>query len=482
MIDLRPILLVAGVLLATLGCAMMIPALYDLAVGNDDWQIFAFSSLITLFVGIGLAFANRGRAEDISIKQAFLLTNVAWIALTAFGALPFVWSTLDVSYTDAFFESMSGITTTGATILTGLDKAPPGILLWRGLLQWLGGLGIIVMAISVLPMLGVGGMQLFKVEAFDTAGKVMPKATQIAGSIVLIYIIFTFLCSLAYHLIGMTPFDAVVHALTTISTGGFSSHDASLAYFSNEWVEVVAIIFMTIGSLPFVLYVKAYQGRISSLFNDSQVRWFFATVLIFSILAWISYQSAHAEPHETRVITVVFNVISIMTGTGYATTAYDNWSAMAVVLFFILMFIGGCSGSTSCGIKIFRFQVIFEMIRCRLYAVFYPKGVFIERYNGAPIADTVMSAVMAVFFLFLVTFAITAIILQQLGLDTITALSAAASCVSNVGPGLGPIVGPVGTYATLPDAAKWVLSFAMLIGRLEVFTVIVLFTPVYWRS
>lgn len=475
-------MLVAGVLLATLGCAMMIPALYDLAVGNDDWQIFAFSSMITLFVGIGLAFANRGRTENFSIKQAFLLTNVAWISLTTFGALPFVWSELDISYTDAFFESMSGITTTGATILTGLDNAPPGILLWRALLQWLGGLGIIVMAISVLPMLGVGGMQLFKVEAFDTAGKVMPRATQIAGYIVIIYIALTFVCSLAYFTIGMSPFDAVAHALTTIATGGFSTHDASLAYFSNEWVEVVAIFGMILGSLPFVLYVKAYQGRISSLFEDSQVRWFFATIALFSILAWISYQSAHAEPHETRIITVVFNVVSVMTGTGYATTAYDNWSAMAVVLFFILMFIGGCSGSTSCGIKIFRFQVIFEMIRCRLYAVLYPKGVFIERYNGAPISDVVMSAVMAVFCLFLITFAITAAILQQLGLDTITALSAAASCVANVGPGLGSIVGPVGTYAPLPDSAKWVLSFAMLIGRLEVFTVIVLFTPAFWRS
>lgn len=475
-------MLVAGVLLATLGCAMMIPAMYDLAVGNDDWQIFAFSSTITLFVGIGLAFANRGRTEDISIKQAFLLTNVAWISLTAFGALPFAWSTLDISYTDAFFESMSGITTTGATILTGLDKAPPGILLWRGLLQWLGGLGIIVMAISVLPILGVGGMQLFKVEAFDTAGKVMPKAAQIAGSIVLIYIVFTLLCSFAYYVIGMTPFDAVAHALTTISTGGFSSHDASLAYFSNEWVEVVAIVFMVIGSLPFVLYVKAYQGRFSSLFNDSQVRWFFGTVFLFSVLAWISYQSAHAEPHETRVITVVFNVISIMTGTGYATTAYDNWSAMAVVLFFILMFIGGCSGSTSCGLKIFRFQVIFEMIRCRLYAVLYPKGVFIERYNGAPIPETVMSAVMGLFFLFLMTFAVAATLLQLLGLDTITAMSAAATCLTNVGPGLGPIVGPVGNFQPLPDSAKWILSFTMLAGRLEIFTVFVLFTPTYWRS
>ncbi|MFQ5626234.1 MAG: TrkH family potassium uptake protein [Methyloligellaceae bacterium] len=481
MIELRPILLVAGVLLATLGCAMMIPALYDLTIGHEDWQIFAASATITLFVGIGLAFANRGRTEHFSIKQAFLLTNVCWLSLTAFGALPFVWSTINISYTDAFFESMSGITTTGATVLSGLDKLPPGILLWRALLQWLGGLGIIVMAISILPMLQIGGMQLFKVEAFDTAGKVLPRATQIASSLVILYIAFTFACASAYYLTGMTVFDAIIHSMTTLATGGFSSHDASLAYFATEWVEVVAIIFMMIGSLPFVLYVKAYHGKIGDLIGNSQVRWFFGTIAIFSILAWFSYQSAHAEAHETRIITVIFNVVSVMTGTGYATTAYDNWSAMAVVLFFMLMFVGGCSGSTACGIKIFRFQVMFEMIRVRVKSVIYPDGVFIEQYNGLPLSDTVMNAVMAVFFGYLFCFAISAGLLSVMGLDTITAMSAAATAISNVGPGLGPIVGPVGNFAPLPDAAKWVLSITMLIGRLEIFTVIVLFTPTYWR-
>jgi len=437
MIDLRPILLVTGVLLATLGCAMMIPALYDLTVGHEDWLIFSASATITLFVGVGLAFANRGRTESFSIKQAFLLTNVIWVSLTAFGALPFAWSQLDISYTDAFFESMSGITTTGATILTGLDKAPPGILLWRALLQWLGGLGIIVMAISLLPILQVGGMQLFRVEGFETEGKFMPRATQIAGSLSVLYLAITTICAVTYYIAGMSVFDAVVHSMTTIATGGFSSHDASIAYFSSPLIEV---------------------------------------------LAFIAYQPSQPEPLGPRLITIVFNVVSIMTGTGYATTAYDTWSAMAVVVFFILMFIGGCSGSTSCGMKIFRFQIIFEMIRCRLQAVIHPKGVFVERYNGAPIADTVTSAVMGFFFLFLLCFAIIATLLTFIGLDTVTALSAAASAVANVGPGLGQIVGPVGTYAGLPDSAKWILSFGMLLGRLEIFTVIVLFTPTYWRA
>ncbi|MHA1164729.1 MAG: TrkH family potassium uptake protein [Alphaproteobacteria bacterium] len=482
MIDLRPILLVTGVLLATLGCAMMIPALYDLTVGHEDWLIFSASATITLFVGVGLAFANRGRTESFSIKQAFLLTNVIWVSLTAFGALPFAWSQLDISYTDAFFESMSGITTTGATILTGLDKAPPGILLWRALLQWLGGLGIIVMAISLLPILQVGGMQLFRVEGFETEGKFMPRATQIAGSLSVLYLAITTICAVTYYIAGMSVFDAVVHSMTTIATGGFSSHDASIAYFSSPLIEAVSILFMIAGSLPFVLYLKELRGGRGALFADSQVRWFFGTAAIFCVLAFIAYQPSQPEPLGPRLITIVFNVVSIMTGTGYATTAYDTWSAMAVVVFFILMFIGGCSGSTSCGMKIFRFQIIFEMIRCRLQAVIHPKGVFVERYNGAPIADTVTSAVMGFFFLFLLCFAIIATLLTFIGLDTVTALSAAASAVANVGPGLGQIVGPVGTYAGLPDSAKWILSFGMLLGRLEIFTVIVLFTPTYWRA
>ena len=482
MIELRPILLVVGVLLSTLGCAMMIPALYDLAVGNDDWQIFAASSTLTLFVGIGLAFANRGRTESFSIKQAFLLTNVAWIALTAFGAFPFAWSQLEVSYTDAFFESMSGITTTGATILTDLDKAPPGILLWRGLLQWLGGLGIIVMAISILPILQVGGMQLFRVEGFETDGKLMPRATQIAGSLTSLYVVITAACAIAYHVAGMTIFDAVVHSMTTIATGGYSTRDASIAYFSSPAIEVVAIVFMIVGSLPFVLYLKEVRGGRGALLSDSQVRWFFGTALIFVFLAILAYQPSQPEPATTRYITIVFNVISIMTGTGYATTAYDTWSSMAIVLFFVLMFIGGCSGSTSCGIKIFRFQVIFELIRCRVQSVIYPQGVFVERYNGAPIPDTVTSAVMGFFFLFMLCFAVIATLLSLLGLDTVTAVSAAASAVANVGPGLGQIVGPVGNYATLPDAAKWILCVGMLLGRLEILTVLVLFTPTYWRA
>ena len=273
---------------------------------------------------------------------------------------------------------MSGITTTGATVIDELAKAAPGILLWRGLLQWLGGLGIIVMAISILPLLQIGGMQLFRVEGFEAEGRIKPKATQLAGSLSLLYLVFTIACAVSYSLVGMNSFDAIVHSMTTIATGGFSNHDASMAYFSNIRVEIVAIIFMIVGSLPFVLYMRAMRGSFRPLLNDTQVRWFFGALAIFVFAAWMAYQTAQPEPLGPRIVTIVFNVTSIMTGTGYATTAYDKWSTMAVVLFFCIMFVGGCSGSTSCGIKIFRYEVIFQLIRCRLRALIYPNGVFVE--------------------------------------------------------------------------------------------------------
>lgn len=481
MSDLRPVLLVVGVLLATLGCAMMLPALYDLAAGHDDWRSFAAAAGITLFVGIGLAFSTRGTTGAFSIKQAFLMTNLVWLALTAFGALPMAWSTLDLSYTDAFFEAMSGITTTGATVIVGLDTAPPGVLLWRGLLQWLGGLGIIVMAISVMPLLQVGGMQLFRIEAFDTAGKVLPRAAQIAGYLCLLYAVFTSICAVSYVASGMDVFDAAVHAMTTIATGGFSTRDASIGAFDSAPIEIVGSIFMIVGSLPFVLYLHAISGNPRALYRDTQVRWFFAAVLGFSVLAVIAHQRVMADPGGSKLLDAVFNVISIMTGTGYSTTDYDNWSEMAVALFFILMFVGGCSGSTSCGIKIFRFQVIFEVMRGRLLSVLNPSGVFVESYNAKPIPPQVASAVLGFFFLYLVCFAVAATLLSLIGLDVLTAISASATAISNVGPGLGPVIGPAGNFSTLPDAAKWLLALTMLVGRLELFTVMVLVLPAFWR-
>lgn len=501
MVDFRPILLVLGILLATLGCAMLLPALYDLAVEADEWPVFVASACVTLFVGVSLAVANQSRTYNLNIRQAFLLTTLSWVVVTAFAAIPIAWSKVELDYTDAYFEAMSAITTTGSTVMTDLDTSPPGILLWRALLQWLGGIGIIVMAIAILPMLQIGGMQLFRIETADTSEKILPRAAQIAGNIGLAYGLLSIVCTLSYVAAGMSFFDGATHMMTTISTGGFSNYDESMAYFRNPAVEVVGIVFMAAGSLPFVLYVGAMRGDIWILINDSQVRVFFIVVTILSVLAFISQHTSGpgiltdvgtdaAQPpvHEVpkalgqAVLEAVFNVVSIMTGTGFATVDYGTWSNFSIVLFFFAMMMGGCAGSTTCGIKIFRFQVLFETVRQSVRGFVQPHGVFVPRFNGEPLPENVPGAVISFLFVFFICFGAIAFVLSLLGLDTLTALSATAATMCNVGPGLGEMVGPRGNFSPLPDTAKWILSFAMLLGRLEFFTVLVLFTPAFWRD
>ncbi|MEM9104074.1 MAG: TrkH family potassium uptake protein [Pseudomonadota bacterium] len=481
-LDFRPVMLVTGILIATLGLAMLLPAVVDLAADNRDWVVFVASSLLTTLIGISLFAATRGTPQGLSTRQALLMTSVAWLALVAFGALPFMWSGIVPSYTDAFFESMSGLTTTGATVIEDLDNAPPGILFWRGLLQWLGGLGIIVMAIAVLPMLQIGGMQLFKAEAFDTAEKILPRATQISSSITLVFIGFTLTCSILFMAAGMPAMDAIVHAMTTVATGGFSTKDESIGFFDSAAIDWITIVFMILGSIPFILYVQMLQGRLTPVFRDSQVRVFVGLLAVATFIAWLM---AHYGEHHVGLDGLryaAFNVVSITTGTGYATTDYGIWGPHAISFFFVIMFIGGCAGSTSCGIKIFRFMVLFEAIRQHINQVMYPHGIFRPQFNGRPIDPRVITSVMSFMFLYVISFGAIAIALILTGLDTTTALSGAGSAVSNVGPGLGSVIGPAGNYASLNDAAKWILAAGMLLGRLELFTIMVLLLPRFWRS
>ena len=475
-------MLVTGVLVAALGAAMLLPALVDLAASNDDWIIFVSAAMVTMLFGLGLFVASRGAPKGLSTRQAMLMTVFSWVMLVTFGALPFLWSGIVPSYTDAFFESMSGLTTTGATVITGLDTTPPGLLFWRGLLQWLGGLGIIVMAIAVLPMLQIGGMQLFKAEAFDTAEKILPRATQISTSITLVFIAMTGICAVAYMSVGMAADDAVIHAMTTVATGGFSTKDASIGYFNNPAVEWIAVVFMVLGSIPFILYVQMLQGRFRPFLVDDQVKGFLGFLAGAVIAGWMM---AHFSENHIGIEGLrhsAFNVVSIVTGTGYSSTDYGLWGPHAVAFFFIIMFVGGCAGSTSCGIKIFRFQVLFEAIRQHISQVMYPNGVFRARFNGKPIEQRVIASVMSFFFLFMASFILLAILLRLSGLDTTTALSGAGTALSNVGPGLGEIIGPSGNFKSLSDVQKWLLAGGMLIGRLELFTVLVLFLPRFWRS
>lgn len=480
---LRPILLIIGLLLTPFGIAMSLPAIVDLIAGNKDWEVFAITGMLTTLIGFGLYSGARGTTKGLNTRQAFLMTTFAWITLAFFGAIPYYLSGIVPSFTDAFFESMSGITTTGSTVITGLDTAPPGILIWRSIQQWLGGLGIIVMAVAVLPMLQIGGMQIFKAEAFDTAEKIMPRARQISGSLTLVFILITILCMLAYVFSGMRLFDAVVHGMTTVATGGFSSKDASMGFYDSHTIHLIAVTFMILGSIPFILYVQAYQGKPQKIWQNSQVKTFFIVLAFLITIAWIMHPgAAEGQSKYTPLVDAMFNVTSIVTGTGYATTDYGIWAPGATSFFFCIMFIGGCAGSTSCGIKIFRFQVLFEAVKQHLVRIFYPNGIFVMRFNGNIIEDNVAVAVMNFFAIYFMVFGIIAIMLNLTGMDFLTAMSAAGTSISNVGPGLGAGIGPASTFQEVSDTAKWILSTSMLIGRLELFTVLVLFMPRFWRA
>jgi trk system potassium uptake protein len=481
--DIRPILLVLGILLTALGLAMLVPALLDWFDGNPDWMVFAASAVVTLFMGGSLWISNFSFTGPLTLKQAFVLTTSMWVVAAAFGAIPFRLAALELSTADAFFEAMSGLTTTGSTVIEGLDMAPRGILIWRALLQWMGGVGIIVTAVAILPMLQIAGMQLFRLESSDTSEKILPRAREITGSIAGLYVLITFACYVCYRLAGMMPFDAIAHSMTTIATAGYSTHDLSLGFYNDKpMVHWVAIFFMLAGSLPFVLYLLALNGKTALLFRDAQVRAFLGLAVFFVLIMAVYTAVSGAVPFEDSLRHAAFNVVSVMTGTGYASTDYNAWGPFAVTAFFFIMFFGGCAGSTTCGIKIFRFQVMAAALEVQIKRILYPHGVFIPRFGGRPLNDEIVGSVMSFFFLFFVLFAVIAGALSFTGeMDAITAFSAAGTAITNVGPGLGPVVGPAGSFAPLSDAAKWLLSAAMLLGRLELFTVLVLFSPGFWR-
>ncbi len=481
MLDPRPIFFILGLLLVTLGVAMCVPVLFDLVADNQDWTVFAGSASVCVFIGVSLTLTMRTDVMRLGVRQAFLLTTLTWLVTALFGALPFALADLGLSYTDAVFEAMSGITTTGSTVIVGLDHAPPGILIWRAMLQWLGGVGIIVMAVAVLPMLQVGGMQLFRTESSEKTEKALPRVAQTVMAIGAIYLGLTALCAFFYWLAGMRGFDALAHSMTTVATGGYSTSDDSLGAF-NPTIQWIAILFMLSGSLPFVLYIQAVRGSILPLLRDSQVRTFLSIVLILVTLlaAWKVIENG--EPLGPSVRLAAFNLVSVMTGTGYSSDDFSLWGPFALTLLFFAMFIGGCSGSTTCGLKVFRLQVLYAATAAQAGRLLRPHGVFIPHFNRKPIPEAVTESVLSFFFVYVLCFGALAVGLGATGLDFLTAVSSAATSIANVGPGLGPVVGPAGNFAALPDTAKWLMTFGMLLGRLELFTVLILFAPAFWRT
>lgn len=481
MIDLRPVGYVIGLLVVALGLTMLLPLIVDLAEGRGHWPVFAISAILTFLTGSLVALAcSNGANEGLTLQQTFILTSGVWLVLPFFGAMPFMMGATEARFVDAFFEAMSGMTTTGSTVFVGLDDLPKGLLLWRGILQWLGGVGIIVVAMVFLPELRVGGMQVFKSEAFETMGKILPRASAIASQISIIYVGLTVACMVCYLVLGMNAFDATVHALTTISTGGFANYDASFAQFAGP-LEYVASVFMVLAALPFVRYVQLVNGSAKPLWRDTQVRWFVGIIMGLAVVAALILTTVFPSHPEQAFREALFNITSIMTGTGYSSVDYMGWGGFLVSMFFFIGLIGGCAGSTSCSVKIFRYQILFSSIRAQIRKTQMPHGIFIPRFEGAAITDDVMDSVISFFGFFLLTLGLVSVALSLTGLDFITSVSGAATAIANIGPGLGDQIGPAGNFAGLNDTAKWILSFTMFVGRLELMVVFAVFTVGFWR-
>ncbi|MEM8536777.1 MAG: TrkH family potassium uptake protein [Pseudomonadota bacterium] len=482
MLDFRPVGYVIGLLVASLGLMMLGPMAADMLADNGHWFVFFESALVTTFTGglVALACAN-GLTPRLTLRQTFLLTSLVWLTLPVFGAIPFVLGATEASFTDAFFEAMSGLTTTGATTFGGLPGLPDGLKLWRGMLQWLGGVGIIVVAMVFLPELRVGGMQIFRTEGFDTAGKILPRAGEIARQISFIYVGLTVSCLVAYTIAGKSAFDALVHAMTTVSTGGMANYDSSFAVFGGG-VHYIAVIFMILAALPFVRFVQLLQGSAEPLFQDRQIRVFLSIIVIVVLLITVWLWGQGGEMTEQAFREALFNVTSIMTGTGYANANYMTWGSFPVVMFFLIGLIGGCAGSTSCSVKVFRYQLVFAAIKSQIRQIHSPHGVFSVRYDGRAIGEDIINSVIAFLVAFFLALGATALLLGMTGLDFITSVSGAAAALANIGPGLGAEIGPAGNYVNVNDTAKWILAIAMLVGRLEIMVVLTILSLKFWRS
>jgi len=479
MSNYKTVFFTLGILQIILGIFMFIPIIAQFFYQEIDSSFFG-ASIVTIIFGTLFFLSNLDHENKLNLQQAFLLTALSWLSVAIFGSLPFFFSNLDFSFTNAFFESMSGITTTGSTIIANLENMPKSILLWRAILQWLGGIGIIIMAITLMPIMNVGGMQLFKISSNDSSEKVLPKSKEIAVRLIYIYSALTMMCALTYYVFGMSFFDSVTHSMTTLATGGFSNYNESIGFFDSLAIEISAMFFIILGSLPFISYIKFINGNRDIFFSDTQIITFFKIIFISIII--LSIYLIFISPETYNIRSIFFNVISILTGTGYVNAQFDNWGGFSLLIFLSLMFIGGCAGSTTCGVKIFRFQILYLFITNQLKKIIYPKGVFIIKYNQSSIDEKFISSIISFIFFYIVIFLILTALLSLTGLDFVTAISGAATSISNVGPGLGSEIGPNGNFSSLPDVSKWILSLGMILGRLELFAILVLFLPSFWRN
>ena len=479
MSNYKTVFFTLGILQVILGIFMLIPIIPQFIYNELDSSFFG-ASIVTIIFGILFFLSNLDHDKKLTLQQAFLLTALSWLSIAIFGSLPFIFSSVNFSFTNAFFESMSGITTTGSTIISNLESMPKGILLWRAILQWLGGIGIIVMAITLMPIMNVGGMQLFKISNNDSSEKILPKSKEIALRLIYIYSGLTLLCGISYKILGMNIFDSLTHSMTTIATGGFSNYNESIGFFGSFSIEISAMIFIILGSLPFIAYIKFLNGNRRVFFSDIQIQTFLKIIIISIVILTIYLGLNNSAQFDLR--SILFNIISILSGTGYVNAQFDSWGGFSLILFLGLMFIGGCAGSTTCGVKIFRIQILYSFVLNQLKKIIYPKGIFVLKYNKNPVDNKFVASIISFMYMYFLIFFVIAALLSLTGLDFITSISGAATSISNVGPGLGSIIGPNGNFSTLPDISKWILSVGMILGRLELFAILVLFLPSFWRN
>ncbi len=480
MYNYKTVFYTLGTLQIILGVFMLIPVIIQLIYSELD-SGFVSASIITIIFGVLFFLSNLDHDKKIDLPQAFILTALSWLSIAVFGSLPFVFSELNLNFTDAFFESMSGITTTGSTILTDLDNTPKGILLWRAILQWLGGIGIILMAITLMPIMNIGGMQLFKISSNDNAEKILPKSKEVSLRLIAIYSLLTFSCAVFYKIFGMNYFDSLTHSMTTIATGGFSNYNDSIGHFDSALIEINSIVFIILGSIPFITYIKYLNGDKKVFYKDAQIIFFIKTIIFSVVIIFIFLLIKSYDSESFLLRQVIFNVVSILTGTGYVTTNYSEWGSFPLIFFLVLMFIGGCAGSTACGLKIFRIHILYKFFVIQLKKYIYPRGVFVLKYGENVLNEKFISSIISFVFLYIIIFFIITTLLSISGLDFITSVSGAATSISNVGPGLGGMIGPNGNFSLLPDFSKWILAVGMILGRLELFAIIVLFIPSFWR-
>lgn len=477
-----PIMFFVGVVSCCIGFAMLAPMLVDIADDHEDYAVFLVCATGTLFLGAGLAFATYDRGQKITLNETLLLLPATWLTVSLVSAVPFMLSELQMPLADAVFEAVSGLTNTGSTVIVGLDNLPRGLLMWRSLLMWIGGFGVVTIAVLALPFLRIGGLQLFSLDLSPNSSKFLPRITEVVKQIGAIYALLTFACTFAFWVAGMSFFDAINHAMTTLATGGYSTHDAGFGFFESAAIEWVAVVFMMLGAMPFGLYILATYGRPQMLWRDEQVRLFLAIIAASTAMIAL-WRLVHEDLAVWEAIrSAAFAVVATITTSGFTGHDYSLWGGFPETVAFLLMLIGGCTGSTVGGIKVFRVLIMLKTLRMQVRRQIFPHGAFRVTFNGDTVSDAIRTGVATYIFTYLLLLVMLMLAISAFGLNFTESLGAAATALGNVGPGLGPNSGPCCTFKEVPAGVKWLMSFGMLAGRLEILILLIPFSRSFWRN